>query len=77
MRRASLLFYVVAGLSALAALAGLVLGPEWIEELTGFEPDGASGALELLMVVLPAVAAIGFGLLGHRSRPVDLGDQAG
>jgi hypothetical protein len=66
MRRLSLLFYVLAGLSVGAALAGMLLGAEWIEELTGFEPDGGSGALELLVVVVPVVAAVGFGLLGHR-----------
>jgi hypothetical protein len=66
MRRLSLLFYVLAGLSVAAALAGMLLGAEWIEELTGFEPDGGSGALELLVVVVPALAAVGFGLLGHR-----------
>lgn len=67
MRRLSLLFYVLGALSVGAALAGILLGPEWIEELTGFEPDGGSGALELLVVVLPVAAAIGFGLLGHRA----------
>ena len=66
MRRLSLLFYVLAAVSAGAALLGIVLGPEWIEELTGFEPDGGNGALEFLIVLLPAVAAVGFGLLGHR-----------
>ena len=67
MRRLSPLFYVLAALSVGAALAGIVLGPEWIEELTGFEPDGGNGSLELLVVVLPVAAAIGFGLLGHRT----------
>jgi hypothetical protein len=67
MRRLSLLFYVLAGLSVAAALAGIVVGAEWIEELTGFKPDGGNGTLEFLVVVVPAVAAVGFGLLGYRT----------
>ncbi|MDQ3898099.1 MAG: ABC transporter permease [Actinomycetota bacterium] len=68
--RLSRLFYVLAALSAAAALAGVVLGAEWIEELTGLEPDAGSGALELLLVVVPAVAAVVFGLLGRRWQRV-------
>lgn len=71
MRRLGLVFYLLAALSGVAALAGIVLGPEWIEELTGLEPDGGSGALEFLLVLVPMVAAVGFGLLGLRARPVD------
>lgn len=70
MRRLSPVFYVLAALSAVAALAGIVLGPEWIEDLTGLEPDGGSGALEFLLVLVPAVAAVCFGLLGLRARPI-------
>ena len=67
MRRLSLLFYVMAALSAAAALAGMVLGAEWIEELTGLHPDAGRGTLEFLLVLVPAVVAVGFGLLGHRA----------
>ena len=43
---------ISAGLCALT-----LVFPEWIEELTGLEPDGGSGALEWMIAGLFLVAA--------------------
>jgi hypothetical protein len=43
-----------------------VVFPEWIEALTGFEPDGGSGALEFVISGAFLVAAIAFGVLARR-----------
>ena len=48
-------------LSILTAISG-----EWIEEITGLEPDAGSGALEWAIVAALAVAAIVAALLGRR-----------
>lgn len=62
---------ILAGASLLAALAGAVFGPEWIETLTGFEPDGGSGSLERLLLIGPAVAALVLALSGYAARRID------
>ena len=67
MRRIGIVCYALAAVSALAAVAGLVLGPEWIEELTGLHPDGGDGSLEALLVAAPAVAAVALGICGRLS----------
>jgi hypothetical protein len=50
-----------------AALCVLTLvTPEWIEELTGLEPDVGSGALEWIIAGVFLVAAVASAVLAHR-----------
>ena len=70
MRKLGVVFYVLAAMSLVAALASIVFGPEWIEALTGLDPDRGSGSLEALMVVLPAVGAVVLGGSGYGLRRV-------
>jgi hypothetical protein len=57
----------LAGMST--ALCVLTLAyPEWIEALTGLEPDAGSGALELLVSAVFLLVAIGLLLLNRRDR---------
>ncbi len=58
MRRLGGALYALAGVSFVSALTGIIFGPQWIERLVGFEPDGGSGSLEVVLVVVPAVAAL-------------------
>jgi hypothetical protein len=44
-----------------------VLFPEWIEELTGLEPDAGSGALEWAIAGIFLAAAVVSALLARRS----------
>ena len=67
MRRFGIVCYVLAAVSLLAAVTGVAFGPEWIERLTGLEPDGGDGSLEALLVAAPAVGAVVFGLGGYLS----------
>ena len=55
---------------ACLALIGLVVTlawPDWIEELTGLDPDGGSGAAEWVVVAVLAVPAL---VLGARALRV-------
>lgn len=52
---------------AAAALALItIIDHEWIEELTGLEPDAGSGALEWAIVLGLAAAAVVLGVLAWR-----------
>jgi hypothetical protein len=63
-----MVLYLLAGAAAVAFLSALVFGPKWIEELTGLEPDGGDGSLEALLVVIPAVVAVGLWASGFAVR---------
>jgi hypothetical protein len=56
---------VLAGLSAALFVLTLVF-PEWIEALTGLEPDAGSGALEWLIAGALLVAAVVSAILARR-----------
>jgi uncharacterized membrane protein len=57
----------------LIGVAFASLSKEWIEETIGFEPDGGSGLVELLIALVPiavGVALIGVAVLrSHRAAP--------
>lgn len=40
--------------------------PDWIEGLTGFDPDNGNGSVEWLIVVVLAVAAVAVAILARR-----------
>jgi preprotein translocase subunit SecG len=56
---------VLAVISAALCVLTLVF-PEWIEELTGLEPDAGSGALEWIIAGVFLVAALVFSVLARR-----------
>jgi hypothetical protein len=56
---------VLAVISAALCVLTLVF-PEWIEELTGLEPDAGSGALEWLVAGVFLVAAVVAAVLARR-----------
>jgi hypothetical protein len=60
-------FTVEAALAAITGVLALVtlISAEWIEALTGWEPDAGSGALEWAVVAVFAVCAAGLALLAR------------
>jgi hypothetical protein len=48
-------------LCALIGLAVTLMWPQWVEGLTGLDPDGGSGAVEWVVVTVLAVLASVFG----------------
>jgi hypothetical protein len=57
----------LAGLSA-ALFALTLVFPEWIEAVTGLEPDAGSGALEFIISGTLLLIAIASALLARRDR---------
>jgi len=68
MRAAGGVCYALAALSCLAALASIIVGPDWIEKLSGASPDGGDGTLELAWGIVPLVLAAASGIAGRRLR---------
>ncbi|MEA2272140.1 MAG: hypothetical protein QOI98_848 [Solirubrobacteraceae bacterium] len=64
MRQLGAACYAVAAFALVAALLGVVIGPDWIERLTGASPDRGDGSLELAWVVVPLVVAAGTAVAG-------------
>lgn len=62
--------YLGSAVSALAAVSAVIVGPDWVERVSGWSPDGGSGALESALVVLPLVGAAILALAGHVLRTV-------
>lgn len=62
--------FIEIALAVIAAVLFVItlISAEWIEELTGWEPDGGSGELEWLIAGAFLVAAIGFAWLGVRTH---------
>jgi hypothetical protein len=58
---------VLAGVSAMLFVLTLVF-PEWIEAMTGLEPDAGSGALELVVAGAFLVAAMVSAVLARRNQ---------
>jgi hypothetical protein len=59
-----------AGLSGIMFVV-TVLWPDWIEAVTGWNPDGGSGALEWGIALAFALSAVTLGLLAHRYRRLE------
>jgi hypothetical protein len=54
-------FETITGAIGLVLFIVTLISREWIEELTGWDPDNGSGSLEILIAVgLLAIAAISF-----------------
>lgn len=66
--RVRLTLEAACGLVSLALCLLTLINREWIEALTGLEPDAGSGALEWGIVLGFAVAAIACGALAVRDR---------
>lgn len=57
---------VVLALVSAVLCALTLVSPEWIEELTGLEPDAGSGALEWIVAGVLLVAAVVSAALARR-----------
>ena len=61
-------FWVQAGFSAAAWMLAIVtlISREWIEFLTGWDPDRRNGALEWAIVAVLGLVALGFGIAARQ-----------
>lgn len=66
--RAGAACYTLAAVALAAGCAGMVGGPEWIEGISGWSPDGGGGGLEAGLIVVPLVVAIVLALIGRGLR---------
>jgi hypothetical protein len=62
--------YLERGIAVLAGGLGLLTAfwHDWIEGLTGWDPDHHDGSVEWLIVAILLAAALASGLLAHRDR---------
>jgi hypothetical protein len=66
--RVGALCYALAAVALAAGCAGLIGGPEWIERVSGWSPDGGGGGLEGGLIVVPLVIAVVLALAGRVLR---------
>ena len=66
--RAGAACYALAALALVAGCAGVLGGPEWIEHVSGWSPDGGGGGLEAALIVVPLVLGIVLALAGRALR---------
>lgn len=66
--RAGAVCYALATAALAAGCAGLIGGPEWIEHVSGWSPDGGGGGLEAGLIVVPLILAIVLALAGRVLR---------
>jgi hypothetical protein len=61
-------FWFQAAISITALAVGILTltAPEWVETLTGWEPDRGSGGFELTLTALFGVVALSCGLAARR-----------
>jgi hypothetical protein len=64
--RTQLRIKIVLAVISLVLAIVTAISAEWIEALTGWEPDGGSGALEWLIVIGFGAAAAALALLARR-----------
>jgi hypothetical protein len=67
-KSAKSLFWIETSLAAcsVALLAVTAVWPDWIEEVSGWDPDQSSGALEWGIVLVLALSTITFAVLARR-----------
>jgi hypothetical protein len=63
-------FWIEAGLAAVAGMLAVVtlVWRDWIEALTGLDPDRHDGSLEWLIVAVLTVSAVVLAQLARRER---------
>ncbi|MGH8894250.1 MAG: hypothetical protein ACRDWY_13255 [Actinomycetes bacterium] len=61
-------YWVEVCLAVVAAVLAVITAivPDWIERLTGAQPDSGAGELEWLLAIIPAVIAVFLGVLARR-----------
>jgi hypothetical protein len=60
--------YALAAVALAAGCAGLIGGPEWIEQVSGWSPDGGGGGVEAALIVVPLALALLLALAGRSLR---------